>query len=109
MDINYELCGTRDAADRSARLHATRPPTGAPSEPHQHWIIIRSDMKNLAPLLAVPISEYVVTFISLAAATTLLSWTTEGRPARRWLAEDRGRRECRRARFPHHTHPPIHC
>ncbi|CAK1542098.1 unnamed protein product [Leptosia nina] len=69
----------------------------------------QSDMKNLAPLLAVPISEYVVTFISLVAAATLFSWTTEGRSARRWLAEDRGRRECSRARFPYHTHPPIHC
>lgn len=33
-------------------------------------------MKNLAPFLAVPISEYVVTFISLEAAATLPSWTT---------------------------------
>ncbi|XP_023951236.2 uncharacterized protein LOC112055357 [Bicyclus anynana] len=68
----------------------------------QHCTIIRSDMKNLAPLLAVPISEYVVTFISLLAAATLLSWTTEGRSARRWSAGERGRRvHCRALSLPH--------
>ncbi|CAH2049416.1 unnamed protein product, partial [Iphiclides podalirius] len=69
---------------------------------------IRSDMKNLEQLLAVPISE-LVTFTSLANAATLLTWTKEGRSARKWSAGDRGRRACRRARFPHHTHPPILC
>ncbi|CAB3244534.1 unnamed protein product [Arctia plantaginis] len=69
----------------------------------------RSVMKNPGHLLAVPISEHVVTFISLVAAVTLLSRTTEGRSARRWLAGERGRGACGRAHFPHHTHPPIHC
>lgn len=36
----------------------------------------RSDMKNLAHLLAVPISNRVVTFISLVAVATLISRTT---------------------------------
>ncbi|KAI8434154.1 hypothetical protein MSG28_012275 [Choristoneura fumiferana] len=36
----------------------------------------RSDMKNLAHLLAVPISEHELTFISLVAAATLLSRTS---------------------------------
>ncbi|CAG4965673.1 unnamed protein product [Parnassius apollo] len=95
---------------RSARgPHATQPTSSAPSKHIYPRLIIRSDMKNLAYLLAVPISELVVPFISLVAAATLLSCTTEGRSARTWSAGDRGRRECRRARFPHHTHPPIHC
>ncbi|OWR50847.1 hypothetical protein KGM_202533 [Danaus plexippus plexippus] len=66
-------------------------------------------MKNLDQLLAVPISEYVVTFISLVAAATLLSRTTEGRSARKWSAGEGGRKEYRRARFQYHTHPPIYC
>ncbi|CAG9116848.1 unnamed protein product [Plutella xylostella] len=71
---------------------------------------VRSDMKNLAHCLAVPISDHVVTFISLVAAAALPSRTTVRRSGGRWQAGVRSARRGDGGRAPAPSlRPPIHC